>query len=78
VLAEVDKKSGLVVRESVSVLDDRAPGESERLTLSNFHALEDRETGELLLTLPRYFTQWDSVGKSDFTADLTLLRFSIT
>jgi hypothetical protein len=53
---------------------DRAPGESERLTLSNFHALEDRESGEVLVTLPRYFANVPMDGARDFTADLTLIR----
>ena len=77
VVAEVDSNSGLVVRDSVSTVDDRAPDESERLTLSNFHALEDRETGDVLVTLPRYSARAPMGGSSDFTADLTLIRFGI-
>ena len=74
VMAEVDTKSGLVIRDSVATVDDRAPDESERLTLSNFHVLEDRETGEILITLPRYFARSPMDGGPDFTADLTLIR----
>jgi BNR repeat protein len=74
VVAEVDTRTGLVMRDSVTILDDRAPGESEQLTLSNFHALEDRESGEILVTLPRYYAHAPVDGAADFTADLSLIR----
>jgi hypothetical protein len=74
VAAEVDRGSGLLLPDSVTTLDDRAPGESEALTLSNFHALEDRQSGDLFVTLPRYFAQAAPDPMPDFTADLTLLR----
>ena len=74
VVAQVDRATGLLIRDSVTAIDDRAPGESERLTLSNFHVLEDRESGELLVTLPRYFANMPVGGEADFTADLTLIR----
>ena len=72
-VAEVDTQTGLVIRDSVTAIDDRAPGESEQLTLSNFHALEDRETGEILVSLPRYFAQ----APVDGAADITLIRSSL-
>ena len=78
VIAEVDRESGLVVRDSVTTLDDRAPHENVRLTLSNFHAIEDRQTGEVLVTLPRYFAQAPMHGSAGFTADLTLLRCGVS
>jgi len=53
VLAEVDSDTGLLIRDSVSVIADRQPGEPEDLTLSNFYARWDRETGELLLHMAR-------------------------
>lgn len=74
VMAEVDTETGLVIRDSVTAIEDRAPGESERLTLSNFHALEDRDSGEVLVTLPRYFANVPMDGARDFRADLTLIR----
>jgi hypothetical protein len=74
VVAEVDRGSGLLVRESVAPIDDRRSGESERLTLSNFHALEDRETGDVVVTVPRYFAHAGEESRADFTADLSLLR----
>ena len=73
-MAEVDTQTGLVIRDTVTAIDDRAPGESERLTLSNFHALEDRKSGDVLVTLPRYFAHVPMDGARDFTADLTLIH----
>ena len=44
VLGEVDRSTGLLIRDTINVIDDRQPGEHERLTLSNFYVREDRET----------------------------------
>ena len=79
VLGEVDRKTGLLIRDSVAALDDRQPGESPNLTLSNFYAREDRETGELVLHMSRLFardfrTGWDNV---DWTADGLLYRIAV-
>jgi hypothetical protein len=52
-IGEVDSRSGLLVRESLRVVDDRQPGEDERLTLSNFCAREDRETREIVVHMTR-------------------------
>lgn len=76
VLAEVDGGSGLVRRDSVQVIDDRRPGESEMLTLSNFYAREDRQTGQLLLHLPR-FGERGGEEAARWTTDLTLLRIAV-
>jgi hypothetical protein len=53
VLGEVDRKSGLLLRDSVRTIDDRAPDEDERLTLSNFFAREDRQTREVVVHMTR-------------------------
>ena len=54
-LGEVDGKTGGLVRSSLRKIDDRGPGEDEILTLSNFYAREDRETGEVVLHMTRLF-----------------------
>ena len=72
VLGEVDLESGLLIRDSVTVIDDRRPGEDELLTLSNFYVREDRETGTLLLHLPRFSARGDGL-----TTDLYLYRIAI-
>lgn len=76
VMGEVDQDSGLLIRESVTILDDRQEGESERMTLSNFHAREDRETGQVLVFLPRFFVKGDD-GEHRFTADLSQITVSV-
>lgn len=53
VLGEVDRRSGLLLRESVRVIDDRAPDDDPLLTLSNFFAREDRESGGIALHMTR-------------------------
>ncbi len=73
VLVEVDRQSGLLLRDSLQVLDDRQEGEHEMLTLSNFYARADRETGELLVFLPRFFSKTFE-GQERWTAPLMLLR----
>ena len=52
-IGEVDLASGLLIEESVRVIDDLEPGENPQLTLSNFLAREDRVTGEICLHMTR-------------------------
>jgi hypothetical protein len=53
VLAEVDEQTGRLKRSTVTAIDDRHPGQSDRIQFSNFSLLEDRETRriEMLLTV---------------------------
>ena len=76
VLGEVDRCSGLLRRESVRVIDDRAAGEGEETTLSNFYAREDRDTGELVLHLPR-FGERGTAAPARWSTDLSLLRVAV-
>ncbi len=75
ILGEVDLDSGLLVRDSVTAIDDRRESESDQLTLSNFYTREDRETGDLLLHMPRFFANGREPG---FSADLLLQRIALT
>lgn len=78
VLGEVDRHSGLLKRETLAVLDDRRPGENERLTLSNFLVREDLETPDLLLHMTRLFARPDLPGgQPDWTADALLYRIRV-
>jgi hypothetical protein len=54
-LAEVDRSTGLLIRDSVRVVDDLRPGEDPQLTLSNFYAREDRQTREVCVHMTRLF-----------------------
>lgn len=78
VLAEVDAASGLLRRDTLSVLDDRKPGESQHLTLSNFFVREDLDSQELLLHMTRFFAR-EHVGNAqrDWTADALLYRIAL-
>lgn len=67
VIGEVDRRSGLLKQATVGVIDDRQPGEDEKLTLSNFYAREDRETGAVVLHLSRLFARPNPAY--DWTAD---------
>ncbi|MEE2628304.1 MAG: sialidase family protein [Candidatus Latescibacterota bacterium] len=76
VLAEVDRQSALLLRDSLQPIDTRGEGEHEMLTLSNFYARADRQTGELLVFLPRFFAQtFDEADR--WTTDLSLIRVGI-
>ena len=79
VIAEVAPESGLVARDSVATVDDRGPGESERMTLSNFMAHEDRVTREIVLHMTRGFTRTvpGPKCKPDFTADAFEYRIGV-
>jgi hypothetical protein len=54
-VGEVDPLSGLLIRNSLVLLDDRQPGEDEILMLYSPYAREDRETGQIAVHLSRLF-----------------------
>ncbi|HVF09432.1 MAG TPA: sialidase family protein [Abditibacteriaceae bacterium] len=72
VIGEVDRSNGLLIRDSLSVIDDRGPDDSELLMLSNFNAHEDRETGEVVLHMTRLF----AAGRH-WTADALQYRLAV-
>lgn len=69
-IGEVDITTGKLVKKSCRIIDDRRPGEPGNITLSNFYAREDRETGEIVLHMPRLGTK-----EIFLTADLLEYRF---
>lgn len=76
VVGEVDRRTGLLRQESVRMVDDRQPGDSPDLTLSNFSAVEDRSSGEIVLHMSRLFQH--SQGESrDWTSDAFVYRIPI-
>ncbi len=75
VIGEVDLESGLLIKDSVFVIDDKQINESDFLFLSNFYAREDRETGDIVLHLSRLFANdFRNNDKIDWTADALLYR----
>jgi hypothetical protein len=76
VLGEVDREGGGLRRGTVRVIDDRGPGDGPLLTLSNFSAREDRETGDVLVNLTRLFATSTPEAR-DWTAPAFLYRVPI-
>lgn len=75
VIGEVDQRSLLLGKDTVLVIDDIRPGESPRTCLSNFHAYEDRETGEVVMCMPRWFTK--SGDALDWTSNSYIYRIRV-
>lgn len=73
VIGRVNPETLRLQRDSLFVVDDRQPGEHAGMTLSNFHAHEDRETGDILLHMSRWMTQ----TPDDWTADALLYRVGV-
>ena len=78
VMGEVDNDTGLLIRDTTVAIDDRGQEDSPHMTLSNFYAREDRETGEIVLQMSRLFQRDFRIeGKIDWTADSYIYRISI-
>ena len=73
VIAEVDESGVSVIRDTLTVIDTKQPGESDALQLSNFGVYEDRRTHDLVVALPRLFAHDHT--SSDWTAPL--MRYTI-
>ena len=52
-ICEIDEEKTAVKKETVTVVDDRCKNEPELLQLSNFHALENRESLNIEIYMPR-------------------------
>ena len=52
VIAEVDE-SGLLIHDTMTIIDTREHGDSEKLQLSNFSIIQDRETGRIEVYLAK-------------------------
>lgn len=70
VIGQVDPESKGLIRDSVTVIDDRQADEDDSLQLSNFHACEDRETGEIILHLTRFMVH-------DWSGDAMVHRLAV-
>lgn len=53
VVGRVDPETLLLDKDSITVIDDRRAGDSEKLHLSNFNVVEDRRNGDFLVRMPR-------------------------
>ena len=70
-LGEVDQNSGLLMRDSLVLVDDRQPGEDEILMLYSPYCREDRQTGQISVHLSRVFA-----FKEGWAGDAMLYRVS--
>ena len=52
-MIEIDQETGLAIRKSMVLIDTRQPDETERVQLSNFCILEDREAGTFEIYLSK-------------------------
>ncbi|MEA4824211.1 MAG: sialidase family protein [Clostridiaceae bacterium] len=66
VIAEVDECTGCAKKDTLTVIDTRREGESDRVQLSNFSFLEDRETGAFEVMLAKYDQFSESRGNPYF------------
>jgi len=76
VMGEVDRRSGLLDKASIRVVDDCAAHETSALQLSSPSTREDRETGEILLNLTR-FSEFSKDAEHDWTANAYLYRMAV-
>ncbi len=77
VIAKVDQNTGLLLRDTLVVLDDRRRDESHLLNLSNFYVREDHGNGDLLLHMTRFFAAQPKTGRRDWKADALLYRIGL-
>lgn len=52
-IAQVDEKWGILKKDTLTVIDDRAEGETEEMQLSNFCILQNRENGEVEIQMTK-------------------------
>ncbi|MCK4590838.1 MAG: exo-alpha-sialidase, partial [Candidatus Latescibacteria bacterium] len=52
-IAEVDEEKSAIIKETISVIEDKQEGDSPFVQFSNFRVYEDRETHEFVLAMAR-------------------------
>jgi hypothetical protein len=77
VLAELAEDPVAIKRETIAVIDKATESETDQIQLSNFRLLQDRETGEIVLLLNRFFERggWENLGWHD--TDLYMYRVQV-
>lgn len=64
-MVELERTTGLAVKSSFTIIDTKREGEPERIQLSNFNLLQNRETGELEVMLSKIGQYPENVFKAD-------------
>jgi hypothetical protein len=75
VIVEAQEKPFALRRETITVIDRRAPGEPPLTQMSNFRFYQDRETGDVVVFLSRYGEQSEENWK---LADYYRYRVEVT
>jgi hypothetical protein len=70
-VAEVDEANAALKKHTLTVIDDRRESDTEKLQLSNFYVLENRETKSLEVYLTRYAEQPDLFTANAYKYTLT-------
>jgi hypothetical protein len=66
-VAEIDEDKAAVCRDSLVLIDDRRDDDSDRVQLSNFSVLDDRETGDIQIYLTRIGRRADHIWDAGVT-----------
>jgi hypothetical protein len=74
VLVEINEDNLSVIRENMTVIDTKQEGEADFLQLSNFGVYEDRETGEIIVTVAHLFAK----DPDDWTAPCVKYTIQLT
>ncbi len=64
-IAEVDEGKAALKKNTLTIIDDREPGDTEAVQFSNFSLLDNRETGDLEI----YLTRWGENTDNTFSAN---------
>ena len=74
-IVEADPQNLCLVRDSITVIDDWREGLPEDVRFTNWGSYEDRETGEIVLTLPEEpRMNWDDLTSDCYRYRITLPR----
>lgn len=73
-IVEVDRATGLMVKSTLSKIDEKEKDEADTLTLSNFFVREDRVSGNLIVHLTRLF---GVKGSKKWGSDALLYRVAV-
>lgn len=63
-ICQVDETHGVLMRETLTVVDTKREGESDRLQLSNFSILQDRESGDIEIRLAKVGQFTEKLGSA--------------
>ena len=56
-IAEVDEQNIAIKKETVTVIEDREPGETHWVGFSNYRTYNDRETGEIIVLMTKAYSE---------------------